>query len=99
MFLSQQNYVLDLLAEFNMLRSKPKHVLLSPCTQLLSDMNSPLVDPNLYCRIVGKLILLRTTYPDLAYTISTISRYMSSPQQAHLDAHYLRKAADFGLFY
>jgi hypothetical protein len=41
MLLSQHQYVLDMLAKFNMLESKPEHVPLPPGTQFLSDMNSP----------------------------------------------------------
>jgi hypothetical protein len=93
-----------MLEEFNMLHSKPEHVPLPPSTQLLSDMNSPLVDPNLYCRIVGKLIFLMTSWPDLAFVVSTVSHYMSCLQQPHLDVlwHilcYLKKSANYGLLY
>jgi hypothetical protein len=67
-------------------------------------MNSPQVDPSHYCRIVGKLIFLTTTRPDLAYAVGTVSRYMSAPQQAHLDAinhilRYVHKTLDYGLNY
>jgi hypothetical protein len=104
MFLLQHQYVLDMLAEFNMLQCKPKHVPLPPGIQLLSDMNSSLVNPNEYCQIVGKLLFLPITHPDLAYAFCTVSRYMSCPQQPHLDAvryilRYLKKLADFGLYY
>lgn len=63
MFLSQHQYVLEMLSEFHMQNSKPEHVPLTPGILLLTDMNSPLVDPNEYCRIVGKLIFLTTTRP------------------------------------
>jgi hypothetical protein len=86
MFLFQHQYVLEMLSEFHMQNSKPEHVPLPPGILLLTDMNSPLVDPNEYCRIVGKLIFLTTTRPDMAYSISTVSRYMSCPQQPHMDA-------------
>jgi hypothetical protein len=54
--------------------------------------------------MVGKLIFLTTTCPDLSYSISTVSRYMAVPQKPHLEAvkhilRYVHKIADYGLFY
>jgi hypothetical protein len=53
---------------------------------------------------VGKFIFLTTTRPDLAYGVNIVSRYISSLQQPHLEVvkhilRYLRKTADYGLFY
>lgn len=66
-------------------------------------MNSEPVDIHNYCSIVGKLIFLTTTKPDIAYAVSSVSRYMSNPQAAHLNVvkHilcYLQKTSDYGLF-
>jgi transposase InsO family protein len=83
--LTQQSYAEDILKEFGMLQSKPEHVPLPPGLQLMSDMNSELADLHHYCKLVGKLIFLTTTRPDLSYAVSIVSRYMSAPQQAHLE--------------
>jgi hypothetical protein len=103
-FFSQHQYSLDMLQEFGMKDSKPKHVPLPPDLSLTLDMNSPLTDPHEYYRIVGKLIFLTTTRPDLAYSVSLVSRFMAQPQLSHLDAvkhilRYVKKTADYGLFY
>jgi hypothetical protein len=87
-FLSQQDYALELLTDLNMLDCCLEHVSLPPGLILLIDMDSALVDPYLYSQIVGKLIFLTTTRPDIAYATSTVSRYMSFPQQAHMNAVY-----------
>jgi hypothetical protein len=75
-----------------------------PGLLLITDMDSPPTDPHHYSQIVGKLIFLTTTRPDIAYAVSSVSRYLSSPQQAHLNAvyhilRYLKKTADYGLLY
>jgi hypothetical protein len=67
-----------------MLQFKPEHIHLPPGLQFLSNMNSELADLHHYCKLVGKLIFLTTTRPDLSYVVSTVRKYMSAPQQAHL---------------
>ena len=52
----------------------------------------------------GKLIFLTTTRSDLAYVVSLVSRYMTQPQEPHMDAvkHilcYVKQIVDYGLFY
>lgn len=84
-FLSQHQYALDMLREFSMQNCKSEHVPLPPGLSLASDMRSSPTDPEEYCRIVGKLIFLTTTCPDLAYNVSSISRFMFQPQQSHLE--------------
>jgi hypothetical protein len=103
-FLSQREYILEMLAATNMQDCKHENVPLPPGLQLLSDMNSEPADIHNYCTIVGKLIFLTTTRPDIAYAVNSVSRYMSNPQAAHLNAvkHilcYLQKTLDYGLFY
>jgi hypothetical protein len=98
-FLSQRDYIAA-----NMQNCKYENEPLPLGLQLLSDMNSKPVDIHNYCSIVSKLIFLTTTRPDTAYAISSVSRYMSNPQAAHLNAvthvlRYLRKTSNYGLFY
>ena len=102
--ISQKEYIHDILQEFNMLQAKPEYVPLPPGLRLLSDMDSPPTNLHLYCKLVGKLIFLTTTRPDLSYVVSTVSRYMATPQHAHLEAvkhilRYLRHTSDYGLLY
>jgi hypothetical protein len=82
--------------------SRLEHIPLPAGILLLMDMDSPYVDQHEYCRIVGKLIFLTTTRPDLVYAVSSVSRYMAFPQQAHMEAvrlilRYIKRTADFGL--
>jgi hypothetical protein len=103
-FLIQQSYVKDIFQEFGMLASTPEHVPLPPGLQLLSDMNSPPIDLYHYCKIVGKLIFLTTTRPDLSFAVSSINKYMSTPQHTHLEVvkhilRYINKTKDYRIIY
>jgi hypothetical protein len=55
-FLTQRQYVLNMLQEFGMQDSRIKHIPLPSGTVLLTNMDSPYVDPHENCRTVGKLI-------------------------------------------
>ncbi len=49
-------------------------------------------DTTIYRRIVGSLIYMTITRPDLSYAIGVVSQFMQTPQKPHLDAvrHILR---------
>ena len=48
----------------------------------------PVVDKRMYQRLVGKLIYLAHTRPDIAYSVSVISQFMHDPREPHLQAAY-----------
>ena len=62
------------------------------------------VDDTLYKQIVGSLLYLTTTRPDIMHVVSVISRYMECHIEIHLLAakrifRYLQGTKEFGLFY
>lgn len=72
--------------------------------KLVKDPAGKRVDCTLYKQIVGSLMYLTATRPDLMYSVSLISRYMEQPKEIHLLAakrilRYLCGTIDFGLFY
>ena len=57
-----------------------------------------------YQRLVGRLIYLSHTCPDIAYAVSVVSQFMHSPSEAHMDAvtrilRYLKMAPGRGLVF
>lgn len=57
-----------------------------------------------YKQLVGNMMYLTTTRPDIMYTVSLISRYMSRPTELHLLAakrimRYLQGTTGFGILY
>ena len=61
-------------------------------------------DETTYRQLVGSLIYLTLTRPDISSAVGVMSRYMQSPKKPHLDAtrrilRYVKGTIDYGLLY
>ena len=101
--LSQRKYVLDLLSETGKLGAKSCSIPMTPNVQITKE-GDLVEDLERYRRLVGKLNYLTVTRPYIAYSVSVLSRYMSSPTVNHWAAveHilcYLKEAPGCGILY
>lgn len=101
---TQRQYVKDMLAEFGLSECRPAATPMQEKLQLLPDMKAAPADSVHYQRMVGKLIFLTHTRPDIAYAVSVVSRFMAAPQVPHAQAvkhlyRYLQGTIDLALFY
>jgi hypothetical protein len=85
--LSQRNYVLDLLAETGMLGCRPCGSPIDKNHQMCAELGDP-VDWERYQRLVGRLIYLCHTRPEISYAVSVVSRYMHDPSTGQMEAVY-----------
>lgn len=102
LLLHQRSYAEQILQECDMVHCKPAHTPLPEGFVTKSDTGTAPVDLSEYCKIVGKLLFLTTTRPDLSYSVGIAARFMSKPQQQHLDAvkhilRYIKTTTDFGI--
>jgi hypothetical protein len=100
---SQQKYILDLLKETGMSGCRPADTPMDPNAKLWEKGSVP-VDTGRYQRLVGKLIYLSHTRPDIAFSVSVVSQFMHSPFEEHLEAvyrilRYLKANPGKGLFF
>ncbi|KAJ4700915.1 Retrovirus-related Pol polyprotein from transposon TNT 1-94 [Melia azedarach] len=86
--ISQRKYVLDLLQETGMLGCKPSATPMEQNMKLEVLKESTLVDKRQYQRLVGKLIYLSHTRPDISFPVSVVSQFMHSPTEEHLEVVY-----------
>jgi len=91
LFISQRKYTLNLLKEIGMLACKLADTPLEKGWNV-EEKEDTLVEKERYQSLVGRLIYLSLTRPDIAYGVSVISQYMHSPTQKHINAvfHVLR---------
>ena len=85
-FVNQRKYVLDLLGEMGMLGCKTVETLIEPCTKLQTAKTESVVNKERYQRLVGRLIYLSHTRPDISFSVSMISQFMHSPGLEHFEA-------------
>jgi len=101
--LSQRKYVLDLLNDTGMLGCRPASTPIEQNHKLCAQSGEP-VDKEKYQRLVGRLIYLCHTRPDITYAVSVVSRYMHDPRNGHMDAvyrilRYLKSSPGKGLWF
>ncbi|CAH9082663.1 unnamed protein product [Cuscuta europaea] len=101
---SQRKYVLDLLHETGMSACRPIDTPIDPNQKLGNVKEGVPVNIHQYQRLVGRLIYLAHTRPDIAFAVSMVSQFMHNPFQEHLDAtyrilRYLKSCPGKGLFF
>ncbi|RVW79569.1 Retrovirus-related Pol polyprotein from transposon RE1 [Vitis vinifera] len=69
-FVSQRKYTLDLLKETGMLGCKPSNTPMDPFNKIGSKEDMVVVDKGRYQRLVGRLIYLSHTRPDISFAVS-----------------------------
>eukprot|EP00253_Pinus_taeda_P005140 PITA_05140 len=90
-FISQAIYVNEVLERFNMQECK---VTITPTVmglKLSKEDSNKDFDPSLYKSIVGSLMYLTATRPDIIFVVSLISRFMERPKK-----HIGRQQKGFG---
>jgi hypothetical protein len=103
-FICQKRYAREVLARFDMESANAVKNPIVPGIRLSKNEGVVRVDETLFKQVVGSLMYLTVTRPDLMYGVSLISRFMSSPTMSHwLTAkrilRYLKGTTDFAILY
>jgi hypothetical protein len=103
-FLSQRKYVLDLLAETCMLDGKhvDTSIVQNHCLAEYSDRVP--TNKERYQKLMGRLIYLSHTCPNIAYAVSLISQFMHKPSEIHMKTtlrvlRYLKSSSGRGILF
>jgi hypothetical protein len=91
-FLNQGKYAVEILKRFDMLECKSMNTPMETNLTLLVDTSSELVDATMYRHIIGSLMYLTNTRPDICSVVNTLSQYQVEPRRVHLVAakHVMR---------
>ncbi|KAL0311158.1 UNVERIFIED_CONTAM: Retrovirus-related Pol polyprotein from transposon RE2 [Sesamum angustifolium] len=81
--LSQRKYACDLLHEAGLLGTKPVDTPMDSNPDFWNDDDNYLEDKTKYRRLVGKLIYLTMTRPDISFAVGLVSQFMDKPRSVH----------------
>jgi hypothetical protein len=103
-FLEQGKYVCDFLSRFQMGDSRPMTTPMITNWKKLHASKSQLVDSTLYRQLIGSLMYLVNTRPDICFVVNTLNQFMVEPRRVHWVAvkhvlRYLCGTVDYGLDY
>lgn len=82
-YLCQCKYALHIVTETGLLGCKPAGSPIDQNHKLALTVSPILLDPLPYRRLVGRLVYLASTRPDLAYSIHILSQFMQKPREEH----------------
>ncbi|XP_056698539.1 secreted RxLR effector protein 161-like [Spinacia oleracea] len=101
---NRTKYIKDILLDDGMEDCIAAPAPLSCGLKLTTDEGVLLTEPDVYRRLVGRLLYLSITRPDLSYSVQHLSLFVNSPRVPHLRAalhvlKYLKGTIDEGLWY
>eukprot|EP00257_Ricinus_communis_P017177 XP_015575557.1 uncharacterized protein LOC107261371 [Ricinus communis] len=103
-FICQRKYTNELLDKFGMLDSNPVRNPIVPGTKLSIEGDGVPVDETQYKQLIGSLLFLTATRPDIMFVVCILSRYMAKPTRLHMMSakrvlRYIKGTAEFGIQY
>jgi len=103
-FINQEKYCENLIKRFGLQNTSGKPTPMSTTTHLEKDENGKSVDQKLYRSMIGSLLYLTASRPDIMMSVCLCARFQADPKESHLRAvkriiRYLNNTKDFGLFY
>ena len=103
-FISQSKYAKNLVKKFGLKSASPVRTPMSPNVKLTIDLLSKSVDSSLYKSMIGSLLYLIGSKPNLSYNVGVCARYQTNPKESHMIAlkriiKYVKATTNFGVRY
>ncbi|GJY05731.1 hypothetical protein Tco_0371671 [Tanacetum coccineum] len=103
-FISQDKYVAEILKKFDLVNVKTAITPMETKVALTKDKEAVDVDVHLYRSMIGSLMYLTASRPDIMYAVCVCSRFQVTPKTSHLNAmkrifKYLKGKPHLGLWY
>ncbi|GJU23197.1 putative ribonuclease H-like domain-containing protein [Tanacetum coccineum] len=103
-FISQDKYVADMLKKFDLTSVKTAITPMETKMALTKDEEADEVDVHLYRSMIGSLMYLTASRPDIMFAVCACSRFQVTPKTSHLNVvkrifKYLKGKPNLGLWY
>jgi len=72
-FLNQRKYIMDILTDVGLNAAKPARFLMAKGLKLSTETAEVMANPEAYRRVVGRLLYLTLTRPDISYAVQHLS--------------------------
>ncbi|XP_070027197.1 uncharacterized mitochondrial protein AtMg00810-like isoform X2 [Nicotiana sylvestris] len=82
----QQKYAKELIKRFKMEESKEINTPIATATKLDIDEPGSSVDQKLYRGMIGSLLYLSASRPDIVFSVGLCARFQANPKESHLTA-------------
>ncbi|XP_060966410.1 uncharacterized mitochondrial protein AtMg00810-like [Cannabis sativa] len=103
-FVTQSKYAKNLVKKFGLEKAKHTNTPMSTTLKLSKDEQGVRVDQTLYRSMIGSLLYLTASRPDICYSVGVCARYQANPMESHLSAvkriiRYVNSTIDFGIWF
>ncbi|GJS63777.1 retrovirus-related pol polyprotein from transposon TNT 1-94 [Tanacetum coccineum] len=100
-FLNQSKYAYEIIKKYGLLTSDSVDTPIVEKNKLDADLQGTPVDATLYRGMIGSLMYLTSSRPDLIYAVCLCARYQTKPAEKHLRRifRYLKGTINMGLWY
>ncbi|GKA98506.1 retrovirus-related pol polyprotein from transposon TNT 1-94 [Tanacetum coccineum] len=103
-FFNQSKYIKGMLKKFGLEDSKPMKTPMSSDTKLTKDEECESVDSTKYRGMIGSLLYLTASRPDIMFSVCLCARFQEAPKTSHLEAvkrifRYIKGTMHLGLWY
>ncbi|GJW51568.1 retrovirus-related pol polyprotein from transposon TNT 1-94 [Tanacetum coccineum] len=103
-FFNQSKYIKEMLKKFGLEDSKPMKTPMSSDTKLIKDEECESVDSTKYRGMIGSLLYLTASRPDIMFSVCLCARFQEAPKTSHLEAvkrifRYIKGTTHLGLWY
>ncbi|XP_068476197.1 uncharacterized mitochondrial protein AtMg00810-like [Phaseolus vulgaris] len=101
---NQRKYALELLTDAGLLAYKPAPTPIDNHEKFSSTRSVPFTNIQAYRRLIGRLMYLTNTRPDITFSVQQLSQFLAKPTIAHYNAaiiilRYFKGAPSLGLFF
>lgn len=84
--INQRKYCLDIISDFGLTGCKPVPSPANPSVKLTTTDGELVSDPTIFRKLIGKLLYLTHTRPDISFAVQQVSQFMIAPRTSHLQA-------------
>ncbi|KAG9459176.1 hypothetical protein H6P81_003684 [Aristolochia fimbriata] len=102
--ISQEKYARNLVKKFGLEDAKAMRTTMSTTDRICKDKNGTPADPTLYRSIIGSLLYLTASRPDICYSVGLCARFQSAPKESHVKTvkriiRYVKSTFNLGIWY